>query len=202
MTQTYNESENNYQSISQSNSWCVINLMKVIVGSKNPVKLRATQNVLEKIYTELEVQATDVDSEVPDQPIGLEITIQGAINRAKNAFSREFDLAVGIESGLLEVPNSITGYLDLQWCAIYDGEKTTLGVSAGFEYPPMVIEQVLNGMEVGDVMDQVTGVDQLGQKTGAVSHLSRGLLDRTGNTEQCVLMAMVPWMNSDIYFNK
>jgi non-canonical (house-cleaning) NTP pyrophosphatase len=43
-------------------------------------------------------------------------------------------------------------------------------------------------MEVGDVMDQVTGVDSLGEKKGAVSHLSRGLLDRTGNTEQCVLM--------------
>ncbi len=175
--------------------------MKIIVGSKNPVKFQATGNVLEKIYGELEVQAIDVDSGVPDQPIGLEVTVQGAINRAKNAFSPDFDLSVGIESGLLEVPHSITGYLDLQWCAIYDGEKITLGVSAGFEYPPMVIEQVLGGKEVGDVMDQVTGVDKLGQKTGAVSHLTQGMLDRTGNTEQCVLMAMVPRMNSDIYFN-
>ena len=174
--------------------------MKIIVGSKNPVKFQATGNVLEKIYGELEVQAIDVDSGVPDQPIGLEVTVQGAINRAKNAFSPDFDLSVGIESGLLEVPHSITGYLDLQWCAIYDGEKITLGVSAGFEYPPMVIEQVLGGKEVGDVMDQVTGVNKLGQKTGAVSHLTQGMLDRTGNTEQCVLMAMVPRMNEGIYF--
>ena len=174
--------------------------MKIIVGSKNPVKFQATGNVLEKIYGELEVQAIDVDSGVPDQPIGLEVTVQGAINRAKNAFSPDFDLSVGIESGLLEVPHSITGYLDLQWCAIYDGEKITLGVSAGFEYPPMVIEQVLGGKEVGDVMDQVTGVDKLGQKTGAVSHLTQGMLDRTGNTEQCVLMAMVPRMNEGVYF--
>jgi inosine/xanthosine triphosphatase len=174
--------------------------MKIIVGSKNPVKFQATGNVLEKIYGELEVQAIDVDSGVPDQPIGLEVTVQGAINRAKNAFSPDFDLSVGIESGLLEVPHSITGYLDLQWCAIYDGEKITLGVSAGFEYPPLVIEQVLGGKEVGDVMDQVTGVDKLGQKTGAVSHLTQGMLDRTGNTEQCVLMAMVPRMNEGVYF--
>jgi inosine/xanthosine triphosphatase len=174
--------------------------MKVIVGSQNPVKLNATRNVLDKIYPQLEIEAREVDSGVPDQPIGLEITIQGAINRAKNAFKEGVDLSVGIESGLLEVPHSITGYLDLQWCAIYDGAKTTLGVSAGFEYPPLVIEQVLNGMEVGDVMDQVTGVDRLGQKTGAVSHLSRGLLDRTGNTEQCVLMAMIPRMNEKFYF--
>lgn len=141
-----------------------------------------------------------VDSGVPDQPIGLEVTIQGAINRAINAFSKEFDLSVGIESGLLEVPHSITGYLDVQWCAIYDGEKITLGVSAGFEYPPLVIEEVLKGKEVGDVMDQITGVDNLGEKKGAVNHLSRGLLDRTGNTEQCVLMAMIPRLNEEVYF--
>ena len=174
--------------------------MKVVVGSQNPVKMKATGNVLKQIYSEVEVQAKHADSEVPDQPIGLETTINGAINRAKNVYTKEFDLSVGIESGLLETPQSITGYLDLQWCAIYDGEKTTLGVSAGFEYPPMVIEQVLEGREVGDVMNQITGVDRLGQKKGAVSHLSRGLLDRTGNTEQCVLMAMIPRMNELVYF--
>jgi inosine/xanthosine triphosphatase len=176
--------------------------MKAVVGSKNPVKLKATQNVMGKIYSQLEVESVDVDSGVPDQPIGLEVTVQGAINRAKNSFRNEVDLSVGIESGLMEVPHSITGYLDLQWCAIYDGEKTTLGVSAGFEYPSMVIKQVVGGKEVGDVMDQVTGVDGLGEKKGAVSHLTRGLLDRTGNTEQCVLMAMIPRMNEGVYFNK
>lgn len=174
--------------------------MKVVVGSKNPVKLKATRNVLKRIYPQMGVRAKHVDSGVPDQPIGLDVTIQGAINRAQNAFSDEFDLSVGIESGLMEVPHSITGYLDLQWCAIYDGEKNTLGVSAGFEYPPLVIKEVLEGMEVGDVMDEVTGVDRLGEKKGAVSHLSRGLLDRTGNTEQCVLMAMIPRMNEGVYF--
>ena len=174
--------------------------MKVVVGSKNPVKLKATENILNQIYSQVEVEAKHADSEVPDQPIGLETTINGAINRAKNVFSTEFDLSVGIESGLLEVPHSITGYLDIQWCAIFDGEKITLGVSAGFEYPPLIIEKVMEGMEVGDVMDQVTGVDRLGEKKGAVSYLSNGLLDRTGNTEQCVLMAMIPRMNQKLYF--
>jgi len=65
-----------------------------------------------------------------------------------------------------------------------------------------VIEKVLKGMEVGDVMDQVTGIDRLGEKKGAVSHLSKGLLNRTGNTEQCVLMAMIPRMNQKLYFKK
>ncbi len=174
--------------------------MKVIVGSKNPVKIKATRNVLEKIYGNVEVTGKDVDSEVPDQPFGINETIKGAVNRAKNAYSDDLDLSVGIESGLMETPGPITGYIDLQWCAIFDGEKITLGVSAGFEYPPEVIEEVLKGKEVGHVMDKVTGVDNLGQKTGAVSYLSKGLLDRTENTEQCVLTAMIPRMNEGIYF--
>lgn len=176
--------------------------MLVVVGSKNPVKVKATQNILEKIYENVEVIGIDVDSEVPDQPFGKEETIQGAINRAKNAYSYDFNLSIGIESGLMKIPNSITGYIDLQWCAIFDGDNITLGVSAGFEYPPKVVEEVLEGKEVGDVMDKITGIENLGQKTGAVSYLSKGMLDRTENTEQCVLTAMIPRMNEKIYFNK
>ncbi|MGB9978571.1 inosine/xanthosine triphosphatase [Methanobacterium sp.] len=174
--------------------------MKVAVGSRNPVKVKATKNVLDQIYGKVEVVSIDANSEVPDQPFGIDQTIEGAINRAKNAYSDEFDISVGIESGLMETPNSITGYIDLQWCAVFDGDKITLGVSSGFEYPPSVVKEVLNGKEVGDVMDEVTGVTNLGQKTGAVSHLSKGMLDRTENTEQCVLTAMIPRMNDEIYF--
>jgi len=173
-------------------------MMKVNVGTHNPLKVRATRNVMEKIYTNVDVEGIEVDSGVSDQPIGLDETIQGAVNRARNAFL-DADLSVGIESGLLAAPHSITGYLDLQWCAIYDGERITLGVSAGFEYPPVVVEEVLKGQEVGEVMDEITGMEKLDQKTGAVSILTKGLLDRTENTEQCVLMAMIPRMNSDLY---
>lgn len=174
--------------------------MKVVVGSKNPVKIDATKTILEKIYDNIEVLSVDIDSEVPDQPFGLDETIRGAINRAKNAFSTEFDLSVGIESGLMNTPHSLTGYIDLQWCAIFDGKRVTIGVSSGFEYPPDVVKEVLNGVEVGDVMDRITGVEDLGQKKGAVSHLSHDLLNRKQNTEQCVLTAMIPRMNPDIYF--
>ncbi|MDI9437505.1 MAG: inosine/xanthosine triphosphatase, partial [Euryarchaeota archaeon] len=135
--------------------------MKIKVGTHNPLKVRATRNVMEKIYTNVDVEGIEVDSGVGDQPIGLDETIQGAVNRARNAFL-DADLSVGIESGLLAAPHSITGYLDLQWCAIYDGERITLGVSAGFEYPPVVVEEVLKGQEVGEVMDEVTGVEKLG----------------------------------------
>lgn len=174
--------------------------MKVAIGSKNPVKINAVQNVLKRIYDEVNVAGVDVDSGVPHQPFGKDQTIRGAVNRAKNAYSNKFDLSVGVESGLMEIQNSITDYIDLQWCAVFDGKKITLGVSSGFEYPPSVIKEVMDGKEVGEVMDKVTGVDNLGQKEGAVSYLSHGMLDRTENTEQCVLTAMIPRINEKIYF--
>lgn len=174
-------------------------ILIVVVGSKNPVKINATKNVLERIYDDLTVSSLNVDSEVPDQPFGMDQTVQGAINRAKNAYSEGCDLGVGIESGLIEVPHTLTGYIDIQWCAIFDGDKITIGASSGFEYPPSVIKQVLEGFEVGDVMDKVTGVNDMGQKKGAVSHLSHDMLNRTENTEECVLTAMIPRMNEKIY---
>jgi len=174
--------------------------LKVIVGSKNPVKVNATRNILKKIYDEIEISSIDVESGVPDQPFGLDETIKGAVNRAKKAYSDDVDLSVGIESGLMVTPNTITGYIDLQWCAIFDGDRITLGVSSGFEYPPEVVKEVLNGVEVGDVMDRITGITDLGTKKGAVSHLSKDMLDRTENTEQCVLTAMIPRMNEEVYF--
>ena len=150
--------------------------MKVAVGSRNPVKVKATKNVLDQIYGEVEVVSIDTDSGVPDQPFGINQTIEGAINRAKNAYSDEFDMSVGIESGLMETPNSITGYIDLQWSAVFDGDKITLGVSSGFEYPPSVIEEVLNGKEVGDVMDKVTGVLILDRRQEQLAISQKGCL--------------------------
>ncbi|BDH79786.1 MAG TPA: inosine/xanthosine triphosphatase [Methanothermobacter sp.] len=172
--------------------------MKVKVGSRNPVKIKATKNVLEKIYKKVQVTGVKVDPGVPSQPIGLEQTIRGAINRARRAY-KDCDLSIGIESGLLEAPFTLTGYVDLQWCATYNGETVTLGVSAGFEYPPMVIEEVKKGKEVGDIMDKITGIKNLGEKTGAIAILTRGLLNRIENTEQCILMAMIPHLNPKLY---
>ncbi|MHC1585533.1 MAG: inosine/xanthosine triphosphatase [Candidatus Syntropharchaeia archaeon] len=176
--------------------------MKIAVGSKNPVKIKAVKNVLSKFYRDLEVISVEVDSGVPDQPVGEE-TIKGAINRAKSALRLEkVDLGVGIEAGLFEVPGTITGYVDVQWCAIADNKgRITLGCGSGFEYPPEVLRRVFDEKkEIGEIMDEVTGIKDLGEKYGAIGILTKGVLDRTTMTEECVLMAMIPRVNEKFYF--
>jgi len=56
------------------------------------------------------------------------------------------------------------------------------------------------GIEVGTAMDQLTGVEELGQKQGAIGYFSKGHLDRTSLTEQAVLMALLPRVNQRLYF--
>jgi inosine/xanthosine triphosphatase len=172
--------------------------MKIAVGSTNPVKIRAVENVFKRAYGEVAVEGVAAASGVPSQPFGEE-TVTGAINRAKSAYAPEkFDLGVGIEAGLFKLSEAeIT--IDIQYCAIYDGSWLTLGCGSGFEYPSVVLGEVLSGKEVGDVMSRMAGVEGLGEKQGAIGYLSKGMLDRTQLTEQSVFMALIPRMNPSLY---
>jgi non-canonical (house-cleaning) NTP pyrophosphatase len=48
-------------------------------------------------------------------------------------------------------------------------------------------------------MEQLSGIKRIGQKSGAVGYLSKGLIDRTYFTELCVIMALIARMNSELY---
>ena len=173
--------------------------MRVAVGTENPVKVAAVENVFRRVYENIEiaVEGRKVGSGVPEQPFGAE-TIQGAVNRAKNAYKagEDYDFGVGIEAGLSDVEGHV---LDIQFCAIYDPLWTTIGCGSGFQYPPAVLAEVLAGRSVGDVMSELAGVPELGKKDGAIGYLSRGILTRTQLTEQSVLMALIPRINPRMY---
>lgn len=169
--------------------------MRVAIGTNNPVKVKAAENVFRRVFGDVSVDGVPVNSGVPAQPFGQE-TVLGAINRAKAAYSPKYDYGVGIEAGLFEVEGFM---IDLQYCAIYDGDWLTLGCGSGFEYPPIVLDEVLGGKEVGEVMSRVAGVENLGEKQGAIGFLSKDMLTRTQLTEQSVFMALIPRMNRELY---
>jgi inosine/xanthosine triphosphatase len=172
--------------------------MRVVVGSLNPTKIEGVKKAFEQYFDNVTVEGRKVNSGVPDQPFDAD-TIRGAINRAINAYSADYDFSVGVEAGLFSHGNAITGYLDFQVVAIYNGSRFTIGFGPGFEYPPVVIREVLKGREVGDVMDEITGIERLGEKTGAIHYLSKGVISRSELTRIAVTMALIPWVNSSLY---
>ena len=74
---------------------------KIIVASKNPIKINAVKLGYSKVFSNLdfECEGVSVPSDVSDQPMSNQETLQGAINRAIHAKS-DFPHAnywVGIE---------------------------------------------------------------------------------------------------------
>ena len=166
-------------------------VLDIVVGSTNHVKVEAVRDVMEKVFGDVRVTGTDVDSGVPDQPFE-EQTRQGAINRARAALG-DHDMAVGIEAGVFEKDE---GLYDIQYCAIIDRSgRITVGTGSGFMYPPAVAELVRKGQTVGEAMKAVFEQPDIGKGQGAIGYLSRGLLDRKALTEQSVIAAMVPRLN-------
>ncbi len=177
--------------------------MLAVVGTCNPVKVKAVENALSRFF-QASVVMVEAESGVPPQPIGFEQTVAGAVSRAKGALRLrcDADLGVGIEAGLVPVPGTISGYMDQQFAAIADTSgRVTLGGGPAFEYPKTMVDRITReGIEVGSVMEELTGVSGLGRREGAVGYFSKGAMDRTALTELAVLMALIPRINSGFYF--
>ena len=105
--------------------------MIIRVGSMNPVKLGAIRAVMETRVPAARFEPVGVESGVSVQPIGLGETLRGAKNRARAAFDG-CALSVALESGLVPVPVTATGFMNLTACAIFDGEEMYLGLGPAF----------------------------------------------------------------------
>lgn len=100
--------------------------MRINVGSKNKTKVKAVKNAV-KLYPVLfpkpEIIGVDVNVSLFGHPKNLKETVQGAITRAKKSFV-DCDYSFGLEGGLMEVPFSETGFMEVGACAVYDGTCT------------------------------------------------------------------------------
>ena len=79
-------------------------IMVIAVGSTNEAKILAVKEVLQGSahFPNVDVVGLAAGSDVSDQPISLQETIQGAKNRARNAFNQcACKYSFGIESGLM-----------------------------------------------------------------------------------------------------
>ena len=186
----------------------------VAVGTKNPAKIEAVKLGFTKLFpkTECTVFPVEVDSQVGVQPYGFESTIQGAINRAKNAYSSVFkthsktitQLGIGIEAGMIPVPLTSTGYLDYQFCAIFSSNGAiSIGSGPGFEYPPKIVEKLMNDPdhhEIGTIIAEISGISNTKEKEGAIGLLTKNIFRRAEILQYSVVSALLPIKSSRSLF--
>ena len=188
-----------------------MNNVVICVGSLNPTKVNSVKIAFSKYYYNYQIFKIKADSKVPDQPIGMDLIIKGAKNRAKTALNYLIEMkgleqniyGVGIEAGLVEVPPANTDYMDFQFCVIMDeNEKITIGSGIAFEYPQSVIDEVLSNKdtEIGDIIGRLANNMNLKNEAGAISFLSKNIITRTEILTQAVICALLPRINKDLYY--
>ena len=73
-------------------------MKKVIITSKNPVKINATKKAFEKVFNDcFEFEGVSADSLVSDQPMNNAETLNRAMNRLKDIQHLKEDYFVSIE---------------------------------------------------------------------------------------------------------
>lgn len=165
--------------------------MKIAVGSTNPTKTHAVENVVRALYPDFQLVALEVASVIPAQPVGDAETRRGALNRARAVLSlTDADWGFGLEGGIVQTE---FGVMTNAWCAVVDrAGRVGVGGSANMLLPERVAARVLGGQELGEAMDEYASVQDVKRKMGAIGVLTGGLLDRQGAYEYIVKLALAP----------
>jgi len=173
-------------------------LKKIAIGSLNPVKTRAVENVINKVWPGAEIVCVNVPSGVSDQPISDEESIMGATNRARLALENtNADLGIGLEGG---VNDSEHGMFLCSWCVALDknGVKS-VGCGGRLLLPEKIANELRKGKELGPVMDELLNDHNVKQKQGTVGILTNNLVTRTAAFERAVIYALTKFINSKNY---
>lgn len=172
----------------------------LVVASKNPVKIAAAQDGFKQMFPELEISITaiSVSSDVSDQPMSDEETLEGAINRVNNAYQTrpEADFWIGLEGGVAPMGEDLTAFA---WIVVRSKKIIGKARTGTFFLPGAVAELVDQGIELGIADDMVFGSKNSKQAGGAIGLLTQNVLDRKQLYQQAVLMALVPFLNQELY---
>ncbi len=174
--------------------------LTVLVGSKNPTKINAVKNGLKRVFYDrtISVLGHNVESGVPDQPIGYEETKSGAENRIKNLKNRDADFYIGIEGGCVYVEKKLFAFA---WVLTEDRfGYVGSGKTSMFQLPKKIQKLIDKGVELGEADDLIFKRNESKKKNGAVGILTNNLIDRTKYYEEAVILSLIPFINKRLLF--
>ncbi len=171
--------------------------MRVIVSSRNPVKLNAAHDAFSACFPDatIEVEGIDVDSGVSDQPMSDAETCRGAANRTLRAQEThpDADYWLGLEGGIEVIDEQ---YFASAWMRVL-GRDGRVGMSRtpSLPLPPGIKQLVESGLELGDANDKVFSTVNSKHGGGAYGLLSEGRYTRQSIYAQTITIALIPHMH-------
>jgi len=177
--------------------------MKVLVGSKNPVKIEAANEAFSHYFDNVNVTGFSVDSKVPNQPVNDQI-FEGARNRALELIiinedeKLGADFFVGMEGA---ITNQYSRWMACGGMYIIDKKgRDSFGTSSHFEIPDYMANELLTGVEMGVFMDKIMNEENTKQRGGAIGFLTKDVMGRKELYVPGLISALVPFMNEEMYF--
>ncbi len=172
--------------------------MKIAVGSQNPIKIKAVESAFKKVFGDCEVVAVSVLSGVSEMPVNSADLIKGAENRAREAIKKiKADFGVGLEGGFETIENKVflAGY-----ATVIDRQgKLGLGGGHGFLMPKKIVAAVNQGKSLGEVMDEITGLENTKQNDGAIGFFTNNLIPRQDSFEKAIICALTRFIKKEIF---
>lgn len=179
------------------------------MGSTRPAKIRAAREAIDAIarvderFRQTTVQRIDVTDVAPTMPMTDLAILDDARLRAQTLIDRasptaDARLAIGVEGGLDPLTSNRDRYVLKTWAAVTDGTCWGYGAGGAILLPDNVTRQVLEGRELGDVVDEVGGAAVRGTRE-AWGVLTRDLVGRQDSFRSAILAALAPFYNPSLY---
>jgi len=175
-------------------------MLKVAVGSKNPIKIKAVKSVFEKVFdSNIEVIGVSVSSGVSDMPMGFEEMVKGAKNRASRAIEKtDAHFGIGMEGGFED--EKIGTFLSGFTAIVNKQGIWGYAQGRGLFMPEKIIEKVREqGKELGDVMDEMRGLKNTKQHEGCVGFMTDNLIPRQEAFEGTIIYALSRFTKKEMF---
>lgn len=172
--------------------------LTVAVGSLNQVKINAVHGAFCRSWPDADVRGVATESGVSEMPMSDEECLDGARNRAILAMQKvPADFGVGLEGG---VNQESAGLMLLGWVVIVSKTGTeSVSCTAKIPLPKMLAARILDGEELGPVMDEVLSEKDVAKRGGASGALTAGLVLRQDKFEMAVAYALAPFVAPQFY---
>ena len=174
-------------------------MIKVAVGSKNPVKVNAVKKAFQKVFGECEIVGICVSSGVSDMPLSFQEIATGAKNRALGAIKAlDADYGIGLEGGF---DDTILGTFLAGFVAVVNKEGIW-GYSRGegLFMPEKIVKMVKESKrELGDVMDEIRSLKNTKQHEGCIGYFTNNLIDREESFEKPVICALSRFSKAELF---
>lgn len=171
-------------------------MQTVMVASTNPAKIAAVRDAFTLVFPEqaFTVEGIAALSGVRDQPLTCDETLLGAKNRVRHCREQcpNADFIVGLEAGIDEK-------FTFAWMVIEHQGKMSESRSASLPLPPLALEKIHQGMELGDIMDEMFNQQNVKQKGGAIAMLTNHLLTRSSVYQQALILALIPFIKPELF---